>query len=674
MHGSVGKIVAVLLLAGVAGAVPSPVSARAQIAFAPCSASNEFACGHLTVPLDPTGASPGSITLAIRRHRAPVGDERSAVIALAGGPGQAALPFAEQFTSLLGSILSTRDLIVFDQRGIGLSHPLACHRFESAAGGGGGALGVAVAECAAQLGPARTFYTTADSVADIEAIRVAGGYEKLVLYGTSYGTKLAEEYAQDHPSHVEALVLDSVVPPNGPDPLNRATFAAVPRILNQLCARRACAHITPSPTADLANLLRRLGNRERKARWIDGHGHPHRIGVSSDALIETLLAGDLEPTLRLEFPAAVRAASHGDEAALARLLERAGEGDEGGEPESGAESFNAPLYYATTCEEGLFPWNRAASPRTRLAEARAQIKALGERAFAPFNQAAVLDLSDIPACAFWPFTTPAPAVQTAPLPRVPTLILSGAEDLRTPTANAREVAAQIPGSTLLVVPKVGHSVLGDDPSDCSRKALRALFAGTPIKPCATASLPSAVSLTPLAPARLADVASARGNRGRPGRTLGAILDTLADLDRQLTLRALAQLESGDLSGLSSVNIGGLRSGWARFAQGKIRLHRYSYIPGVTVSGEITTTQTDLRVGGRLAARGTLRIAGSAGGRRLSGILGGQRVTVSSAGATAGAAGAQAAPADLRALAGSLARASRAPAQEARLEAVARLPG
>ena len=91
---------------------------------------------------------------------------------------------------------------------------------------------------------------------------MAGGYEKLVLYGTSYGTKVAEEYAQDYPSHVEALVLDSVVPPNGPDPLNRATFAAVPRILRQLCARRACAHITPNPTADLADLVRRLGHGE----------------------------------------------------------------------------------------------------------------------------------------------------------------------------------------------------------------------------------------------------------------------------------------------------------------------------------------------------------------------------------------------------------------------------
>jgi len=88
----VGKTAAVLLAACL-GTSAFASSAGAEIAFAPCKGSNEFACGHLVVPLDPSGASPGSITLAIRRHRAPVGDEKSAVIALAGGPGQAALPF-----------------------------------------------------------------------------------------------------------------------------------------------------------------------------------------------------------------------------------------------------------------------------------------------------------------------------------------------------------------------------------------------------------------------------------------------------------------------------------------------------------------------------------------------------------------------------------------------------
>ncbi len=627
-----------MLLAATICGWAAAAGAGAAISFVPCAHSTEFGCGHLTVALDPSGASPGDITLAIRRHRAPAGDDRTAVIALAGGPGQAGLPFAEQSLSLLGQIVATRDLIVFDTRGTGSSHALSCRGLESA--GGEDSPGPAISRCAQQLGPTRRFYTTADSVADLEAIRVAGGYEKLVLYGTSYGTKLAEEYAQTYPSHVEALVLDSVVPPNGPDPLSRASFAAIPRILRQLCARGACAHITRHPNADLANLISRLGSRGRRARWIDGHGRAHAIAISSYSLLDSLIQGDLEPTLRSEFPAAVRSAEHGDYAALARMLERT-EVSEEGESEGPPEGFDTALYYATTCEEGLFPWNRAATPAARLAEARAQIAGLGPRAFAPFTTADVLDLSDIPACAFWPFATPAPAVADAPFPRVPTLILSGADDLRTPTANAREVAAQIPGSKLLVVPNTGHSVLDSDPTSCSSAALQDLFTGRPIRPCATAT-PALFRPAPLAPARLADVRSLPGNRGKAGRTLAAVLLTLADFERQLALQALAQLGSGSITSLSSIDVGGLRSGWAQFTPGKLILHGYSYVPGVTVSGVISSANAELSVGGASAAPGPLRLGS---GHRLTGFLEGQQVSAASA--AVGAFGAHAAVARLR---------------------------
>src|ERR1039458_166307 len=157
----------------------SAAQAQAQIAFAPCEGSNDFACGHLAVPLDPSGRTPGTSPLAIRRHRAPVGEAKDAIVALAGGPGQAAIPFAEQFAQLLGPIASTRDLIAFDQRGIGLSHPLSCHRFEISANSSPGR---SIAECAAQIGPTHGSCAPAAGVADLEAGRVAGGYEKLVLY------------------------------------------------------------------------------------------------------------------------------------------------------------------------------------------------------------------------------------------------------------------------------------------------------------------------------------------------------------------------------------------------------------------------------------------------------------------------------------------------------------
>jgi pimeloyl-ACP methyl ester carboxylesterase len=598
----------------VLAALQPVASAQAQIAFTPCGNSNNFACGHLTVPLDPSGAVPGTITLAMRRHRAPVGEAHSAIVALAGGPGQPALPFAEEFAELLGPIAATRDLIVFDQRGIGLSAPLSCHAFERP--GLYHSFGALVEACGDQLGTTRGLYTTADTVADIEAIREAGGYEKLVLYGTSYGTKVAEQYAQEYPSHVEALVLDSVVPPNGPEPLDRSTFGAVARILRQLCAQDACAHVTANPVADLARVVARMERAPMQGRAIDGEGKAHTLTLSSNELVGLLLAGDFSSLLRSEFVTAIAAAAHADPAPLARLV-LASEQSEGE-----AEDFDTPLYYATTCEEQDFPFSRASTATARLAEADTAANALPLSAFAPFTAKDALALSDIPACAYWPFTTPAPALDDAPMPDVPTLILSGADDLRTPTANAREVAAQIPDAHLLVVPYTGHSVLGEEPTSCAHEALLALFANTPVKPCAPAPAPAQLRPQPLPPTRLALVAPAHGYGGLPGRTLHAVTLTLVDAIHQLELHLAL---SGSLEDLSSLRTGGLRAGWAEIANDALSLHDYSYIPGVTISGSIEAGTENFQVSGPSAAHGSLHAAPH---KALAGTLGGLHVTLS----------------------------------------------
>ncbi len=608
----------------VLGSCAQALAASPSIAFAPCGDSNDFACGHLTVPLDPSAQQPAAVTpetltLAMRRHRAPVGEARSAIIALAGGPGQPALPFAEQFAEMLGPIAATRDLIAFDQRGIGLSQPLSCHAFERP--DLFHSIGALIEACASQLGPRRAFYTTADSVADIEAIRQAGGYEKLVLYGTSYGTKVAERYAQTYPSRVEALVLDSVVTPNGPDPLSRSTFAAVPGILRGLCAAGACARITREPVGDLARVVRRMRRAPLRGRVIDGDGRAHTVSLTSDELVEVLLAGDLAPVLRAEFVTAVAAAADGDDAALARLLStsaRAGEGE--------AEDFDTPLYYATSCEEQEFPWSRAADPRRRLAEATAAAEALPASVFAPFTAANALDLSDIAACAHWPFTTPAAPPDDAPLPDVPTLILSGEDDLRTPTANAREVAAEIPDAQLLRVPYTGHSVLSSEPTACASDALRAIFAGHRISACRAAPAPASLRPPPLPPVRLALISPIGGDRGLPGRTLHAVTLSIADFVRQLALALAATGSVESLSELPALRTGGLRAGWAEYAKSSLSFHAYSYVPGVTISGEITASAVNLQIGGYAAARGTLRLNGH---KTLVGSLGGRQVQLAS---------------------------------------------
>ena len=105
------------LLAGALTAVEAP--GADAFAFRSCPGSPGFSCASLPVPLDRGGAVPGTISLSLERRPADAGPSRRAVVALAGGPGQAALPLGEYAARALAPALGDRDLIVFDQRGTG---------------------------------------------------------------------------------------------------------------------------------------------------------------------------------------------------------------------------------------------------------------------------------------------------------------------------------------------------------------------------------------------------------------------------------------------------------------------------------------------------------------------------------------------------------------------------
>ncbi len=584
----------------------------------------------MPVPLDRAGAAPGTISLKVERKLADAVPSRSAVVALAGGPGQAALGLGEFIAKAIGPALASRDLLVFDQRGTGESNPLSCPAFSSASEAEQvKSIGELIGRCAQQLGPARGSYTTQESVEDIEALRQAGGYEKLVLYGTSYGTKVALEYAERYPQHVEALVLDSVVPTNGPEPFAVSTFQAIGGVLSELCTNDACAGITSNPTADLARLIAGLRKHALSGSVYDGSGQRHAVRLSETGLLGILQAGDLNPALRALLPAAVVSALRHDPDPLLRLellSEDLIPNVPGRRPTESSDSIDEALFIDTSCEELPFPWQRSAAPATRLVEALSALHSLPSGDFYPFDATTAFDASLVPDCASWPDTSPSPPAQ-APLPDVPTLLLSGEQDLRTPTSGARSVAARIPDAQLLVVPFTGHSVLGSDFSGCAEAAVAAFFGGgvggQPIQPCA--STQDEFAPTPITPTKLAYIHTPSVLGGKPGQTLTAVLDTILDLNRQVigaTLQADAELPAGS-------SFGGLRGGYARLDTSSVVLHDFSFVPGVALSGTFPVKggqlQTaSIRISGSTASQGTVRVGGSP---TVSGTLGGRRFNV-----------------------------------------------
>jgi pimeloyl-ACP methyl ester carboxylesterase len=433
------SLVVAVLLAACGGSPASPSSLHA----CPSGLASPWRCTVVTVPLDRSGKVRGAVHLAVAEYHLP-GPPRRAVLALAGGPGSAAIPGAASFRARLAPLLEDRDLLVVDQRGTGVSDPIRCPGIDGATTWSA----AAVTACADALGPARAFYGTRDSVQDLEAVRRALRIPSLTVYGVSYGTKVAADYARAFPARVDGLVLDSVIAEDT-DPYYRRSATGAARVLRNQCAEARCppGH---DPVRDLRTVLRR------------------DPGLAQAPLLHAVVSGGA----RLHsLPGALASAAGGDLGALTAVLPETV--PDARDPGWLDPAGSSTIYLATSCEDGAFPWGDADDVPTRLRESEAELHRLGDQAFAPFGAVVGRQYGAAGMCAHWPETGRQPAPPR--LPDVPALILQGGDDDLAPLEGARELARELPHARLLVVPGAGHGVLR--PSGPAQDALRAFAAG-----------------------------------------------------------------------------------------------------------------------------------------------------------------------------------------------------
>src|SRR3954471_9666623 len=259
--------------------VAFPAGAGAALKWRACANEDGFQCAVLRVPLDRSGATPGTIGLRVARESRQVKGGQY-FLSLSGGPGQGAVSAVPFVADAMAPALQRRRLVVLDQRGTGNSGVLRCPT-EQRARLLNPYTATMAEHCASQLGPTRQYYATADSVDDLDALRQALGVEKWTLQGTSYGTYVAQQYARRYPTHVDRLVLDSVVGPNGVDAFLTDSWSAVPRILQENCAHDTCRAITSAPVGGVPPLAARLDAAPLKGFVIDASGHrePRELGA-----------------------------------------------------------------------------------------------------------------------------------------------------------------------------------------------------------------------------------------------------------------------------------------------------------------------------------------------------------------------------------------------------------
>src|SRR4051812_24229677 len=251
-------------------------------------------CETLTVPLDHSGATPGTLSLAYAKLPA-TGARTGTIVFLSGGPGQSAIPLTRPVAKLLKPLRSRYDIVAVDQRGTGESGAVDC-TVESTSD---------VAACAAKLGDRRALWNTPETAKDLEDLRGALGVDKLTLLGVSYGTKVASEYARRYPASTAALVLDSPAPVDGLDGFDQLRTLGTPRVLREVCYPGPCHTTVTDPDAALKAAASRLQDGAIRGPAVSKTGRVRSVRVTESDLYSALTASDLNPVLRQGLPAAI---------------------------------------------------------------------------------------------------------------------------------------------------------------------------------------------------------------------------------------------------------------------------------------------------------------------------------------------------------------------------------
>lgn len=267
---SLGSVLSMRYVAAL-GLIATCLDHHAAIELSPCDLSARHGrqevdaqCGTLAVPLNPH--EPGGETIelfvavveALAEQPAP-----DPLAVIAGGPGEAATRFYVTTEQAFSRIVRNRDIVLVDQRGTGRSAALRCDASQDdpflTAGGVAGMVEASV-ECLEGLDHDPRFFTTSVAVRDLEAVRQALGYERMNLYGVSYGTRVAQHYLRRFPDRVRRLVLDGVVPPDvalGPD-VALASQAALDALFDRCESDAACRAAFPELEQQFLTVLERL--------------------------------------------------------------------------------------------------------------------------------------------------------------------------------------------------------------------------------------------------------------------------------------------------------------------------------------------------------------------------------------------------------------------------------
>lgn len=427
----------------------------AQVVLAPCALDGvpgEARCGTYRVWENREAKQGLQIDLSIIVLAATGPDRRpDPLFALAGGPGDAPSFNARFFSRAFGEIREHRDLVLVDLRGTGKSAPLTCPELAKPDATGvfdADLLSVpAVRACRLRLERSAdlTLYTTEIAVDDLDDVRQALGYAQINLYGTSYGSRVAQVYMRRHPGSLRAVTMKGIVPPSmaAPESHARAGDNAWQALVARCTADADCRRTFPTLAADFHALLDRLEKTSPVFTLPAGPSRPldsaggrpaTSVKVTRGLFAEAFRNMLYTPESAAQAPKLVRQLLNGDDQGIAETALA-------GRTVLGGDRLAAGFFLSVSCAEDVpyLPKNtRALASGTFGGDYRLQ------------QQTA--------ACAEWPRGKVSDAHRQPSRSGIPTLILSGALDPVTPPSGGEEVVRTLANGTHVVIVNNGHPI------------------------------------------------------------------------------------------------------------------------------------------------------------------------------------------------------------------------
>ena len=398
-------------------------------------------CGTLDVFEDRQGQSGRKIALKIVVLPALSNDPRpDPLFILAGGPGMGAADNADLFKRAFERIQINRDIVLVDQRGTGDSNPLDCKLPEGKLEDLAKVDEYPIEEfkaCLEGYDADPRLYTTPIAMDDLDEVRAYLGYDRINVYGGSYGTRAGLVYLRRHPEHVRTVILDGVAPPDIVLPVSAPADGrrALDLLLADCEADAACNERFPGLREKVRRLLERLEKQPQRVRL----QHPRTgewagVEIHRELVANVMFGAFYSPLSSSLLPLLIERAEQNDFQPLVAMAFTS---------EELSDILSNGMFLSVVCSEDL--------PRVSEQD-RAQLASdtfLGD-----------MFKNRLKPCEFWPRGEITDDYYEPVKSDAPVLILSGQLDPVTPPRWGEHIAKHLTNARHLVVPGVGHGALG----------------------------------------------------------------------------------------------------------------------------------------------------------------------------------------------------------------------